>query len=67
VSPRPRLGSCGDTSEVTASRIHAWAGIVMAIAATLELAALVLHGIMAAWHWASTRTHLERARERGEL
>ncbi len=61
------IGSCGETSERTAARIHAWAALVMALAALAELAALGLHALMAIWHAASVRAHEARARANEEV
>lgn len=60
------LGSCGETSERTAARIHSWAALAMALCAVAELAALGLHVVMMLWHAGSVSTHEQRARLRGE-
>lgn len=64
---RKTLGSCGETSELTASRIHAWASLVMGICLVAEMAAVLLHGVMSVWHFASVKTHSKRAGEHREL
>lgn len=60
------IGSCGETSERTAARIHSWAAVVMGICVVAEAAALGLHLLMGGWHWASNGVHAQRAEDRGE-
>lgn len=60
------VGSCGETRERTASRMHEWAALVMALCTAVEIGAVLLHGIMFVWHASSVSTHERRAIERGE-
>lgn len=61
-----RVGSCGETRERTAARIHGYAAIVMSLCTAVEIVAVGLHVIMGIWHWASVGTHNQRAEEDGE-
>ena len=60
------IGSCGETSERTAARIHSWAAIVMGICLVAEIAAVSLHVLMGGWHWLSVGAHTRRAEEHEE-
>lgn len=60
------LGSCGETSERTAARIHSWASVVMFLLTAIEFSAVLLHVVMGTWHAGSVKTHNKRAEDRGE-
>lgn len=60
------FGSCGETLERTAARMHSWAALVMFLCVAVEVAGVLLHVTMGAWHTQSVKTHEQRARARGE-
>ena len=61
------LGSCGETSEVAASRAHGIIALFYALASVFLSAAVAGEVIMGIWHWSSRGVHLGRAREKGEI
>lgn len=60
------LGSCGETSETGAARAHRIITVFYAVAMAGLVGALMVEGIMLAWHAASVRVHERRALLRGE-
>lgn len=54
-----KLGSCGETDERVAAKMHGVVGLLYSVL-------FVLEGIMIWWHFSSVKTHLDRAKEQNE-